>query len=134
DLRSPVDPPSDAPSSDAALANVSCTPLPNATTPTHQGSIPRHTQSRLVEFFANQLENPDSPWWGGDQPALLKTAAKEAYAELVEEQGADRQRWNWGELHALPLTHETFGTSCIAPIEALFIRGTYPTGGGFGVY
>src|SRR5699024_760579 len=39
----------------------------------------------------------------------------------------------WGELHALPLTHETFGTSGIAPIEALFNRGPYPTGGGSGV-
>jgi penicillin amidase len=133
DLLADWDGHNDADSSGAAYANVLWNHVTKAMMNTHQGSIPRDNQSRLVEFFADQLEDPDSVWWGGDQPALLETAAQAAYAELVEEQGADRQRWNWGELHALPLTHETFGTSGIAPIEALFNRGPYPTGGGSGV-
>lgn len=33
----------------------------------------------------------------------------------------------------MTLRHESLGNSGIAPIEALFNRGTYPTGGGSGV-
>ncbi|MBD3751667.1 MAG: penicillin acylase family protein [Micrococcales bacterium] len=39
----------------------------------------------------------------------------------------------WDALHAITLTHETFGTSDIAPIEALFNRGPFPVGGGSSV-
>lgn len=47
--------------------------------------------------------------------------------------GEDPAGWSWGELHALTLTHGSFGESGIAPIEALFNRGAYPVGGGSGV-
>src|SRR5690606_22722407 len=42
-------------------------------------------------------------------------------------------RWNWGSLHAITLTNETFGTSGIRPIEQLFNRGPYPVSGGASV-
>ena len=123
----------EADSAGAAYANVLWNHVTGAMMNTEEGAIPRDNQSRLVEFFANQLEDPESSWWGGDQQALLESAAENAYDELVEEQGADQEAWSWGDLHALPLTHETFGTSGIAPIEVLFNRGPYPTGGGSGV-
>lgn len=123
----------EADSAGAAYANVLWNHVTGAMMNTEEGAIPRDNQSRLVEFFANQLDDPESSWWGGDQQALLESAAKNAYDELVEEQDADQEAWSWGDLHALPLTHETFGTSGIAPIEVLFNRGPYPTGGGSGV-
>ena len=64
---------------------------------------------------------------------FLARAATRATQDLQKLQGKDPARWNWGELHALPLTHGTFGTSGIAPIEALFNRGPYAVGGGSGV-
>ncbi len=120
-------------SAGAAYANVVWNHVTEAMMNTHAGAIRRDNQSRFVEFFVNQLDDPASAWWGGDQRALLQTAAVDAYAELTELQGTSQAGWNWGELHALPLTHETFGTSGIAPLEALFNRGPYPTGGGSGV-
>lgn len=96
-------------------------------------TIQRDDQSRLAVFLAEQIEDEDSPWWGGAREELLQQAAADAHTELVDLQGSDPEGWSWGELHALPLTHETFGTSGITPVEALFNRGPYETGGGSGV-
>ncbi|GAB2551673.1 penicillin acylase family protein [Leucobacter ruminantium] len=96
-------------------------------------AIPRDDQGRFALFFARQLDDPESVWFGDDREALLLSAAEAASHELVEAQGSDPSRWNWGELHALELTNGTFGTSGIAPIEALFNRGPYPVGGGSSV-
>lgn len=95
--------------------------------------IARDDQSRLALFLEQQLDDADSPWWGGDREALLLAAARDALAELSDLQGSNPDGWNWSALHALPLTHQTFGTSGIAPIEALFNRGPVETGGGSGV-
>jgi penicillin amidase len=95
--------------------------------------IARDDQSRLARVFALQLDDEESPWWGGSRTRLLQTAAVDAYEELAQAQGADPAEWNWGELHALTLRSGTFGESGIAPVEALFNRGPYPVGGGSGV-
>lgn len=123
----------DADSATAAYANVLWNQVTRAMMNTQDAEIARDDQSRLVEFFIHQLEDPESMWWGDSQETLLKDAAVAAYDELVETQGSDPEDWNWGELHALTLRHESFGSSGIAPIEALFNRGPYPTGGGSGV-
>ncbi|MGO1440219.1 MAG: penicillin acylase family protein [Brevibacterium yomogidense] len=96
-------------------------------------TIPRDDQSRFAVFLAEQAADADSPWWGGGRDELLQQAAVDAHTELVDLQGSDPDDWNWGELHALPLTHQSFGTSGIAPVEVLFNRGPYETGGGSGV-
>lgn len=96
-------------------------------------TIDRDDQSRLAVFLEQQLEDKDSPWWDGDRAALLRDAAQQAHEEITDLQGGNPEDWNWGELHALPLTHQTFGTSGIAPVEALFNRGPVETGGGSGV-
>ncbi|HIY86935.1 MAG TPA: penicillin acylase family protein, partial [Candidatus Yaniella excrementavium] len=123
----------DSDSAGAAFANVLWNHVTHAMVRTQETDIPRDDQSRYAVFFQAQLEDPESPWWGDSQEQLLTDAAVTAYEELEDEQGSDIQDWNWGELHALTLTHESFGTSGIGPIEALFNRGPYPVGGGSGV-
>ncbi len=96
-------------------------------------------QGRLFLVVDALLEDPDSEWWtnaelGVDgQTEMLEHAANEAYDRLVALQGDNPAKWSWGALHALPLRSDTFGTSGIAPIEALFNRGPYPVGGGSSV-
>ena len=96
-------------------------------------------QGRLFLVVGGLLDDPDSEWWtnaelgvrGRDE--MLAYAASEAYDRLVQLQGENPARWNWGALHALPLESATFGSSGIAPIEMLFNRGPYPVGGGSSV-
>lgn len=123
----------DPDSAGAAFANVLWNHVTFAMLRTQDADIPRDNQSRLMGFFTHQLQDPDSQWWGDSQEDLLTDAAIAAYEELSDEQGATLKDWNWGELHALKLTHETFGTSGIGVIEALFNRGPYEVGGGSGV-
>lgn len=120
-------------SAGAAFANVLWNHVTFAMMRTQDADIPRDNQSRLVGFFAHQLADPQSQWWGDSQEELLAGAAVAAYDELTDAQGTKIEDWNWGELHALMLTHETFGTSGIGVIEALFNRGPYAVGGGSGV-
>ncbi|MET0780034.1 MAG: penicillin acylase family protein [Microbacterium sp.] len=96
-------------------------------------------QGRLFLVVDGLLDDPASEWWTNaelgvsGQAEMLEHAANEAYDRLVALQGDNPSRWNWGSLHALPLTSDTFGSSGIAPIEMLFNRGPYPVGGGSSV-
>lgn len=128
----------DPDSAAAAFANVLWNKVTAQMVEGVDADIPRSSQSRFAVFFEQQLKDPKSTWWRGsdqvnNQQEFFELAAQQAYAELVELQGSNPEKWNWGKLHALPLIHETFGTSGIAPIEWLFNRGPYPTGGGSGV-
>lgn len=97
------------------------------------------SQSRLFLVVDRLLDDPASPWWTNaeidvaGQEEMLAQSAEDAYERLVSLQGDNPAHWNWGALHALSLTHDTFGTSGIAPIEALFNRGPVPVGGGASV-
>lgn len=128
----------DADSAAAAFANV----LWNRVTALMlSGStpIPRGDQTLLALVFEEQLAESDSPWWRDEasgvtgRDAVLAAAVGQAVDELVAAQGADPDRWNWGDLHAIELTHGTFGTSGIAAVERLFNRGPYAVSGGSGV-
>jgi penicillin amidase len=44
--------------------------------------------------------------------------------------GIDISQWKWGELHTATFRNQTLGESGIGPIEALFNRGPFITGGG----
>ncbi|MBS1698539.1 MAG: penicillin acylase family protein [Actinobacteria bacterium] len=98
--------------------------------------LPMDGQGRLFTVIGSMLDEPDDPLWTNEKigvsgrDAMLALSAKQAYDELVKEQGSDPARWNWGDLHAITLTHQTLGTSGIAPIEWMFNRGPYPVGGG----
>ncbi|MEV4245170.1 penicillin acylase family protein [Streptosporangium canum] len=93
---------------------------------------------RWYEVVRSLLERPADPFWddvrtknraeGRDD--MLKAAMADADAELRELLGDDPGEWKWGDLHTLELTHETFGTSGIGPIEWLFNRGPLRTAGG----
>ncbi|MGV9195439.1 penicillin acylase family protein [Microbacterium sp. MC2] len=97
------------------------------------------SQSRMFEVVDRLLDDPESSWWTNTeigvtgQREMLARSAEDAYSRLSELQGTNTAQWNWGRLHALTLTHGTFGTSGIAPIEALFNRGPFPVGGGASV-
>ena len=129
----------DPDSAEAAYANVLWNQVTKLMLSGKATDISRDDQSRLATFFAQQLEQPDSEWWQNEdaditsQQGLLVVAAQNAYDELTEAQGADQSKWNWGKLHAITLTHGTFGSSGIAPLEWLFNRGPYEVGGGSGV-
>lgn len=92
--------------------------------------------SKWFLIVAGWLDNPDSTWWQNRALGLsgmeqfLTQSADLAYDELRELQGSNPNNWNWGKLHALTLTHASLGTSGIGPIEWLFNRGPFPTGGG----
>lgn len=128
-----------ADSAEAAFANVLWERVTGLMVGDKGVEIARDDQSRFANFFANQLDRADAVWWQNgeagvsSQAELLQLAAEQAYVALAKAQGGDQSKWSWGKLHAITLTHGTFGESGIAPIEWLFNRGPYEVGGGSGV-
>jgi penicillin amidase len=100
---------------------------------------PTGNQARMFLVVDSLLADPSSPWWQNagldvsSQSEMLERTATGAYERLVALQGDNPAMWEWGDLHALELVNDTFGTSGIAPIEMLFNRGPYPVGGGSSV-
>jgi penicillin amidase len=78
----------------------------------------------------DDVRTPDSLELRGE---VMAAAMADATAELTEKLGDDPQNWRWGDLHQLDLVSTTFGSSGIAPLEALFNRGPYATAGGDGI-
>jgi penicillin amidase len=92
---------------------------------------------RYFEVMRALLQEPTSPWWDNrDTPDdemmqdIFRLAFTKAVIELQELQGNNPDRWNWGDLHTTDFRNATLGESGIAPIEALFNRGGFPTAGG----
>jgi penicillin amidase len=92
---------------------------------------------RWWEVVRNLVQQPDSFWWDDPKTAEKETsdaALRNAFAaglkELQSLQGSDPAQWNWGKIHTLTFQNKTLGKSGVAPIEALFNRGPYPTAGG----
>lgn len=140
DLLRAWDAQNDADSSAAAYANVLWSELAdNLFVEGREHPVPQSDQARLFLVVDGLLRDPSSPWWTNDaigvssQEEMLQRSATDAYARLVELQGENSAKWNWGTLHALPLISDTFGSSGIAPIEWLFNRGPIPVGGGSSV-
>ena len=128
-----------ADSNAAAYANVLWSQLVRHVFAERDVPLPLGSQSRLFTVMDGLLDDPSHPLWRNpttgakDLNDTLRLAAEAAYDELVGRQGANTTRWNWGRLHAIPLVHGTFGVSGIAPVEALFNRGPFSTGGGSSV-
>ena len=93
--------------------------------------------SRGMYVVNNLLEDPDSPWWEGEDTSgreeVLAAAMEEAADELEDLLGDDPAEWRWGDLHTLTATHESFGTSGIPAVERLFNRGPVESSGGSGI-
>ena len=83
-------------------------------------------------------DSPDDAWWDDvrtqdvveTRDDAVRTALSAASDELKGLQGSDPTGWRWGALHTLLVENQTFGTSGITPIEALFNRGPIETSGG----
>ncbi|ACZ91089.1 penicillin acylase family protein [Streptosporangium roseum] len=91
---------------------------------------------RWFEVVRVMLDNPGDPFWDDARTSgtetrddMLRRAMAMAYDELSTRLGPDVKAWRWGDLHALTLTNQTFGTSGIAPVEWLFNRGPLPVSG-----
>jgi tRNA-2-methylthio-N6-dimethylallyladenosine synthase len=92
---------------------------------------------RWWEVVRGLLEDPSNAWWHDEALAARQTrddvlllAMADAHAELSELLGDDPEAWRWGAIHTLTLTHESFGSSGIGPVEQLFNRGPLETSGG----
>ncbi|GAA1060923.1 penicillin acylase family protein [Agromyces bracchium] len=104
------------------------------------GGLPESTRpvggDRWFSVLGTLLGQPDDAWWSDrasgatGRDAVLAAALGTAWAEASALMGDDPASWRWGELHTLTLTNQTFGESGIGPIEWLFNRGPYETGGG----
>jgi len=94
--------------------------------------------SRWYVVMRNLVQQPDSQWWDDQETDTVETrddmfvrAFDEAVTQLKKEHGKDPAKWPiWGELHSATFRNQTLGESGIGPIEALFNRGPYVTGGG----
>ncbi len=96
---------------------------------------------RWFEVLQVVLNDRQAIWWDDvrtpDELELrgevMAAAMDDATVELTEKLGADQTAWRWGDLHQLELTNATFGSSGIAPLEALFNRGPFDAAGGEGI-
>ena len=94
---------------------------------------------RWYEVVRILVQKPDSPWWD-DKATTDKVETRDdifarAFAETItqmqKEHGKDSTQWpTWGVLHTATFRNQTLGKSGIGPIESLFNRGPYETGGG----
>jgi penicillin amidase len=79
-----------------------------------------------------------SAWWDDKTTTdvketrnqILRKSFEQGIAELEDMFGRDPAKWNWGDMHAATFRNGTLGESRVPPIEALFNRGPFPTGGG----
>lgn len=96
--------------------------------------------SRWIEIMRHLVEQPDSPWWDDKATADTVERRDEIFARAfraavncqvcIDKFGKDVRDWKWGELHSATFRNGTLGESGIGPIEALFNRGPFTTGGG----
>ncbi len=94
-------------------------------------------EDRWFEVVRTLWDRPNDPWWDDvrtpqreTRDDTVRAAMDAAAAELGARLGTDPSRWQWGSLHTLELTNQSFGTSGIGPVEWLFNRGPLRTGGG----
>ena len=79
-----------------------------------------------------------STWWDDQTTAdvhesraeIIRKSFEQGVAEIEDLLGRDPAKWNWGEMHASTFRNGTLGESGVPPIESLFNRGPFPTGGG----
>lgn len=83
------------------------------------------------------LATPDNAWWDNaatptaeTRDDILRQAFTDGYAALEDRLGKNMETWQWGALHSAIFVNATVGRSGVAPIEALFNRGPFPTAGG----
>ncbi len=92
--------------------------------------------SRWFTVMTALLDDPENPWWDyrfteevETRDDILLQALEEGMADTAAGLGGDPRSWRWGSLHTVNFENQTLGQSGIGPIEWLFNRGTYRTGG-----
>jgi penicillin amidase len=94
--------------------------------------------SRYMEVMRTLATQPDNFFWDDKTTSgkvetmddILTRAFTESVAEIAKLQGSDPAKWNWGGLHTATFVNQSLGASGVAPIEALFNRGSFPAAGG----
>jgi penicillin amidase len=95
--------------------------------------------SRWYVVMRNLVQQPESAWWDDQSTTdkvetrddMFARAFTETISQMQKEHGKDTAKWpKWGDLHTATFRNETLGHSGIGPIEALFNRGPFVTGGG----
>jgi len=93
---------------------------------------------RYFEVMRNLVTTPDNFFWDDKStPDVVETrddiftaALIDTVTQLEKEHGKDPAKWpTWGELHTITFINQTLGKSGIPPLEGLFNRGPYQTGG-----
>lgn len=111
---------------------------------TFHSELPRavwpRRHDRYVDVMGELYQRPDDAWWDDpatdareDRDRILRRAMARAHDELTAALGDDPTAWRWGELHTAAFPEATLGDSGNAAAEALFNRGEWPVGGGFGI-
>jgi penicillin G amidase len=95
-----------------------------------------HGYGRWMTVVDGLLDEPDHAWWDDprttgteDRDTMLHRSMAAAHDELTDTLG-DADDWRWGDLHTATFRESTLGNSGIGPVERLFNRGPYRTGGG----
>lgn len=89
------------------------------------------------ELVRRLAQDPGSHWWDNintpdreSREDIFAQALNDAYDLLQEKLGKDVDSWRWGAVHTATFRNQTLGMSGIGPIERIFNRGPYETGGG----
>jgi penicillin amidase len=112
------------------LSNTFGDDLPDDKQPTGSG--------RWFEVVRNMASDPKSHWWDSQitpeiietRDDILQSSFSQAVSDVEKLLGKDTAKWQWGDLHTATFRNQTLGKSGILPIEILFNRGPFPTGGG----
>ena len=82
------------------------------------------------------LDEPEHPWWNDvttdvseTRDDILRRALAEGYTAAIEQHGADRSAWAWGDVHTGLFVSKPLGQSGISLFEGLVNRGPTPMGG-----
>ncbi|WP_337884510.1 penicillin acylase family protein [Fischerella thermalis] len=101
-----------------------------------QGYLPTGS-SRWFAVIRELVKQPNSDWWDNyktpvveNRDQIFQQAFAQAVDELERSLSKNVSRWRWGNLHTVTFRNQTLGKSGIAPIEALFNRGPFPSAGG----
>ncbi len=91
------------------------------------------------EVMRRLVQVPNDPFWDDRSTAdkvetrddIFIASLVETVNQLEKDYGKDPAKWpTWGSLHTATFRNGTLGESGIGPIEDLFNRGPFPTGGG----
>ena len=94
--------------------------------------------SRWVAVMEDLLTRPAHVLWDDRETEdevevrddILRNALVVARDEMTRRQSVNPEKWSWGRLHQLELTHQTLGTSGIGLVERIFNRNGGGIGGG----